>query len=335
VEALPGVTRASASYNLPLEGIFGIPFNIVGRAAGNDRYDGRGWLAVAPGYFDIFKIPILRGRAFNDRDDAGAGRVAIINQAMARKFWQGYPAGPDPLMDRLILGRGYGPEFEEPVRQIIGVAGDVHDFGLDRNPQPMVYVPIAQVTDGITALMTRASTIAWIARTRAAPHALGPGIEKELREATGGLSVARVRSMEEVVARSTASESFHMTLLTIFGCTALLLAAIGIYGLMAYSVQHRTPELGIRMALGAESSHVRNMIVMQGMRLTLAGVAIGEAAAFGLARLLANFLFGVKTWDPLVFAIVPVLLSAVALLAVWLPALRATRIDPLTALRYE
>jgi len=335
VEALPGVTRAGASYSLPLEGFFGIPFNIVGRAAGNDRYDGRGWLAVSPGYFDIFKIPISRGRAFTDRDDAGASRVAIINQAMARKFWQGYPAGPDPLMDRLILGRSYGPEFEEPVRQIVGVAGDVHDFGLNRNPQPMVYVPIAQVTDGITALMTRASTVVWIARTRVAPHSLGPGIEKELREATGGLSVARVRSMEEVVARSTASESFHMTLLTIFGCAALLLAAVGIYGLMSYSVQHRTPELGIRMALGADSRHVRNMIVIQGMRLTLAGVVIGEAAAFGLARLLANFLFDVKTWDPLVFAIVPVLLSAVALLAVWLPALRATRIDQVTALRYE
>jgi len=196
-------------------------------------------------------------------------------------------------------------------------------------------MPVAQVTDGITALATRASTIAWIVRTRVAPHGLRASIERELREASGGLPVARVRSMEEVVTRSTARERFNMTLPTIFGCAAVLLAAIGIYGLMAYSVQQRTQELGIRMALGAAPERVRNAIVIEGMRLALAGLAIGEAAAFGLTRFPATFLFGVKRWDPLVFTAVPVLLSAVALAAVWLPALRATRIDPVTALRCE
>ena len=214
IEALPAVARAGASYSLPLEGVFGIPYNIVGRAAASGRYDGRGWLAVSPGYFDIFRIPILRGRAFSDRDDSGVGRVAIVNEALARRFWPGYPAGADPLNDRLILGHGYGPEFEEPARQIVGVVGDLHDFGLNRDPQPMVYVPAAQVTDGITALATRASTIAWIVRTRVGPHALRASIERELREASGGLPVARVRSMEEVVKRSTARERFNMTLLT-------------------------------------------------------------------------------------------------------------------------
>jgi ABC-type antimicrobial peptide transport system permease subunit len=141
--------------------------------------------------------------------------------------------------------------------------------------------------------------------------------------------------MEEVATRSTARERFNMTLLTVFGCAALLLAAVGIYGLMAYSVEQRTRELGIRMALGAAPSHVRNTIAMQGMWLVLGGVSIGEAAAFGLTRFLANFLFGVKAWDPLVFTAVPLLLTAVALLAVWIPALRATRIDPVTALRWE
>jgi ABC-type antimicrobial peptide transport system permease subunit len=199
----------------------------------------------------------------------------------------------------------------------------------------MVYVPTAQVTDGITALANRASTIAWIVRTRVAPHALRESIERELRESSGGLPVASVRSMEEVVSGSTARERFNMTLLSIFGCAALLLAAIGIYGLMAYSVQQRTQELGIRMALGAAPGRLRNAIVIEGMRLALAGAIAGEAAAFGLTRFLANFLFGVKAWDPLIFAAVPVLLSAVALLAVWIPALRATRIDPVAALRSE
>jgi len=141
--------------------------------------------------------------------------------------------------------------------------------------------------------------------------------------------------MDEVVSQSTAREDFDMALLTIFGCSALLLAAIGIYGLMAYSVRQRTQEFGIRMALGAGASRVRNMIVLQGMRLASIGIAIGVVAALGLTRLIANFLFGVKTWDPVVFVTVPVLLGATTLFAVWLPAIRATRIDPVKALRSE
>jgi putative ABC transport system permease protein len=144
-----------------------------------------------------------------------------------------------------------------------------------------------------------------------------------------------IRTMDEVVVRSTARQDFNILLLTIFGCSALVLAAIGIYGLMAYSVELRTQEIGIRMALGAEAGNVRNMIVLQGMRLVWIGAAIGLAAAFGLTSLIAGFLFGVKAWDPLAFTTVPIVLAAVALFAVWLPARRATRIDPLNALRYE
>jgi putative ABC transport system permease protein len=259
MEALPGVAVAGASYNLPLEGAFGVPFNIAGRSPTGGRYDGRGWIGVSPGYFEVFKIPVLRGRPFNDRDDADAGRVAIINQAMARQFW---PQG-DPLQDRILLGKGYGPEFEEPARQIVGIVADVHDFGLNRIPSPVVYVPMAQITNGITALAGRASSLVWIVRTRVTPHSIGPAIENDLQQATGGLPVAGVRSMDEVVVQSTASADFNMSLLTIFGCSALLLAAIGIYGSMAYSVRQRTQELGIRMALGAEASRVRNMIAFQ------------------------------------------------------------------------
>jgi ABC-type antimicrobial peptide transport system permease subunit len=141
--------------------------------------------------------------------------------------------------------------------------------------------------------------------------------------------------MEETLSRSTATESFHTLVLTIFGCAALLLAAIGIYGLMAYSVAQRTQEIGIRMALGAESSQIRTMVVYQGLRPALAGVVCGLAAAFGLTRLIASFLFGVKTWDPLVFFVVPILLVGVALVAVCLPAIRASRVDPVDALRNE
>ena len=164
---------------------------------------------------------------------------------------------------------------------------------------------------------------------------MSSAIQHELREASGGLPVARVRTMEEILSRSTAAESFNALVLVIFGCSALLLAALGVYGLMAYSVAQRVQEIGIRLALGAESSRIRNMVMRQGLRPALTGVVCGLAAAFGLTRGLASFLFGVKPWDPLIFFAVPVTLVGVALVAVWLPARRATKVDPSLALRSE
>ncbi len=332
VDALPGVVAAGTALCLPLECDYNLPFIVVGRPLTNSPSHGEaGWMNISPAYFDVLKIPVVRGRAFTDRDGGAAGGVVIVNQAMAREFWK----KDDPLNDRLIIGKGVGPEFEEPARQIVGIVGDVRDGGLNRNPGPMMYIPAAQVPDGVTTFNARIGPISWIVRTRVAPQSLSSAIQNELRRSSGGLPVARIRSMTEVAVQSTARADFNMLLLTIFGCSALLLAAIGIGGLMAYSVEQRTQEIGIRMALGAESGNVRNMVIFQGMRLALTGVAIGIAAAFGLTRFLASFLFGVQTWDPVVFTTVPVLLTAVALLAVWLPARRATRIDPVNALRYE
>jgi predicted permease len=331
VEALPGVARAGTTYVVPLELMFGVPFNIVGRTPTSGRYDGRGWVAASPGYFDVLRIPVLRGRAFNDRDDSAGARVAIINQALARKFW---PTG-EPLGERIISGKGYGPEFEEPERQIVGVVGDVHNFGMTADALPAVYIPMAQVTDGLTALAARASTLVWIVRTHGAPSQLSSAIQNQLQQASGGLPVASIRSMDEVVSESRASADFNTLLMSIFGCTAILLAAIGVYGLMAYSVAQRTQDIGIRLALGAEPASIRNMVIAQGMRLAVAGIVIGLASSFGLTRLLSSFLFGVKPWDPLVFTLAPAILAAIALFAVWLPARRATRIDPITALRCE
>jgi ABC-type antimicrobial peptide transport system permease subunit len=164
---------------------------------------------------------------------------------------------------------------------------------------------------------------------------LRAGIETALREASGGLPVAHVRTMAEVEVRNTARQRFNMLLLTIFGAAGLMMAAIGVYGVMSYSVQQRTQELGVRMALGAQASNLRNMVIGQGMILAGAGVVLGIGAAFWLTRFLASFLFGVKAWDPVAFIVTPLLLSAVALLAVWIPAQRATRVDPMTALRLE
>jgi len=197
-----------------------------------------------------------------------------------------------------------------------------------------VYFPVPQTPEDLNTYIQR-SPVAWVVRARGETHSLSSAIQRELIQTSGGLPVADVRSMDEILEQSTARQNFLMLLLSIFACAALLLAAIGIYGLIAYSVQQRTQEIGIRLALGAESNDVRNMVVLQGMRLALAGVAIGLAAAFGVTRLIASFLFGTKTTDPAVFLTVAVLLSAVALVAVWLPARRASRIDPVKALRYE
>lgn len=332
LNALPGVEESASTCCLPIQGQFGLPFTIVGRPPVQQKdTPGAGWMSASPGYYSVFKIPILRGRDFTENDTASAPGVVLINQKLAKQYWP----KENPVGQQIVIGKDVGPQFEEPARQIIGVVGDTHEGGLGRDPGPMMIVPAAQVTDGMTALNARIVPMRWVVRTKGDPRQLINAITEQLRQASGGFPVARVRTMDEVVARSTSRQTFNMLLLTIFGAVALVLAAIGVYGLMAFSVQQRTQEMGIRMALGADRAAIRKLVVWHGMRLTLVGVAVGIAAAFGLTRLIASFLFGVKPWDPVVFVTVPVILSAVALLAVWLPATRAAKLDPMRALRIE
>ena len=332
LNAIPGVEASASTCCLPLEGGFGLPFIVVGRPLDKSgQTGGAGWMNASPGYFDVFKIPILRGRDFKDSDSTGAPGVVLINESMKKKFWP----KEDPVGQQIIIGKGVGPQFEEPARQIIGVVGDIRDGGLNRDPRPLMIIPQAQVPDGMTALNASIGPVVWLVRTHTDPHQFMTSVPEQLRQASGGFPVARVRSMEEVVVHSTARQDFNMLLLTIFGASALILAAIGIYGLMAYTVQQRTQEMGIRMALGADRSRIRNLVGWQGMQLALIGALIGVGAAFALTRLIASFLFGVKPYDPIVFVTVPVILSAVALFAVWLPATRASKLDPMESLRVE
>ncbi len=332
IESLPGVTAAAITCCVPLEGGFGLPFTIEGRPLTNGPYHGGAtWLTMSPHYFDVFRIPLVSGRVFTDQDNGAAERVVVINQALAKEYW---PKG-DALGARISIGKGVGPEFDEPPRQIVGIVADVREGALSRPPDQIMYVPFAQVNDGVIALNNRIVPVTWAVRTKLQPFSLSADVQRELREASGGLPVAHVRSMQQVVGESTARNDFYMTLLTIFAGVALLLAAIGVYGLMAYSVQQRTQEIGVRMALGASPQQVRRMVVTQGMQLALVGVVIGVGSALGLTRLMSSLLYGVKPWDPATILLVAVLLSGVTLLATYLPARRASRVDPMVALRYE
>ncbi len=332
LEGLPGVETAALTCCLPLEGGFGLPFTIEGQPPKEGPYNGEsGWISVSPGYFGVFRIPIDKGRAFSDGDNGGGPRVVIVNEEFAKKFF----SKGEGLGSRITIGKGVGPEFDEPPREIVGIVADVREGGLDQPPAPMMYVPTAQVNDGVVALNNRIGAAEWVVRTRLQPFSLSADIQGELRKASGGLPVAHIRSMQQVVGESTARNDFNMTLLAIFAGVALLLAAIGVYGLMAYSVQQRTQEIGVRMALGASPNQVRRMVVTQGMRLALVGVALGIAASLALARLMKSMLYGVKSWDPLTIITVTILLSTVTLIAAYFPARRASRVDPIVALRYE
>jgi putative ABC transport system permease protein len=332
VRSLPGVTAASATCCVPLQIELNAGFEIKGRPTGGTPNTGNGaWATVSAGYFDVFQVPLKRGRMFTDRDDATSPGVVVINERMAKEYWK----NTDPLNDRLLISHGQtGNSGDDPPRQIIGIVADVRQSALNAIPKPMMYVPQAQIPDSTNATVARVVPMSWTVRTQRNTDALVKEIQEQVRQATG-LPVFNVQSMDDVVRLSTGQQQFNALVMTIFGCSAVLLAAIGIYGLMAYTVEQRTQEIGIRLALGAEARQLRNMLVSQGMRLALTGMLIGLGLAWGVSRLMESLLFGVQPRDPLVFTAVPFPLTGVALLAVWIPARRALRVDPAVALRHE
>ncbi len=334
LRSMPGVLAAGTTCCEPLsQGTYDMGFDIVGRqSAGSSIGQDVGWAIVSPGYFEAFRIPVNRGRTLSTQDDTKSPAVVLISECMAKQFW---PDG-DPLGDRIAIGRAPGmKEFkDEPVREIIGIVGDIRSEGLDTKPRPIMYVPQAQLPDAENAFFLRLLPLAWIVRTESEPRTLIPAIQEQLRQSTG-LPVTDVAPMDRVVRAQIGRQRFSMVLMTVFGGVALLLAAIGIYGLMAYAVEQRRQEIGIRMALGAESGQVRNMVVREGMSLALAGIVAGLAAAWSLVRSIESFIYGVKLHDPIVFAAVPMVLGTVALMAVWFPANRASRVNPIDSLHCE
>jgi putative ABC transport system permease protein len=333
IESLPGVQSAAATVMLPIEGGIDLPIIIDGRPLdkGNPFHGDEQWRFITSHYFKAFSIPLMRGRSFDERDTGKSERVVIINLAFAKKYWP----NDDPIGKTMSVGKGLGADFAEPTRQIVGIVGNVRETGSSGTDQPVMYVPQGQITDGLTKLVNGVIPLSWAIHTATDPSALSVAIQHEFLAVDGQLPVAKIRTMQQVIAESAARQNFNTLLLTIFAGLALLLAAIGIYGLMSYTVEQRMQEFGIRLALGAATRDMLGMIVRQGMLLAGIGLTIGLGAAYWLAQLLAKVLVGVQAKDPVAYTAVAVTLISVALFATVIPGLRATKVDPLNALRYE
>jgi putative ABC transport system permease protein len=330
LSTMPGVVAAGSSLLLPMEDDVDLPFTIVGHAPAKGRWEGdEQWRSVSGDYFKAFRIPLLRGRYFDDRDKGNSPPAVIIDEKLARKYWP----HSDPLGQSVIIGQYLGPQFADPPRQIVGVVGGVCEVGLGDGKVPVMYIPQSQVPQGITDLANSIIPLSWEIRTAGDPLAMSAAVESELRDVDGLLPISHVRSMEQVMSASLGRQNFNMTLLSVFAAIALLLASIGIYGLMAYAVEQRTQEIGVRMALGANRRDMLRLIVMQGVKLAGIGVVLGLAAAFGLTRFLGHLLFGVNSADPLTFGGVALALTAAAALAAYFPARHAAAVSPMDALR--
>ncbi|HUI53928.1 MAG TPA: ABC transporter permease [Bryobacteraceae bacterium] len=333
LEAVPGVLSASSAIMLPLSGEdVDMLFNIVGHPPAKGEYNGdEQWRSISPHYFRALQIPLLRGRTFTETDTANSTRVVIVNQAMVKKYWK----DQDPLGQVIVIGKGLGPQFDDPPRQVVGIVGSVRETGLDAVDQGVMYLPQSQVAEGITKLANGLIPLSWAIRAAGDPLALRPSMEREIRSVDGLMPVSHVRTMDQMVAESLSRQNFNMLLLTVFAAIALLLAAIGIYGLMSYSVEQRMQEIGVRVALGAARGDVLRLVVLQGMKLAGIGIVLGLAAAYGMTRLLASLLFGVKATDPSTFAGVAIMVTLVAVAATMVPARRAAAIAPSDALRHQ
>jgi predicted permease len=321
VRALPGVQAAGATSNLPLSGNNSSgSFRIEGRETpqGQSLPHGDRWAATTD-YFSTMKIPIIRGRFFDDRDTMESQPVAIIDVAMARKYWP----DEDPVGKRISF---QSRDNNRIWREIVGIVGHVKHRGLEGESRVQYYIPHSQAQNSFMSL---------VVRTNADPASLTGVVRGAISQLDKDLPVFRVRTMEQYVIDSTAQRRFAMTLVGIFAAVALALAGVGLYGVLSYSITQRSHEIGIRMALGAQVRDVLRLVIGQGMLLALAGVVLGSAAAFLLTRLMANLLFEVTPSDPLTFVTIVFLLTLVALLACFVPARRATKVDPIEALRYE
>jgi putative ABC transport system permease protein len=322
--ALPGVRTAAGVLGVPLGGTrFSFSFEVKGRPPLPPAQQPAMEVRVAtPEYFQAMGIPLVRGRAFETGDGAGRPPVALISEAAARRYFP----GEDPIGQFITLGWGRGEGRPRVGGEVVGIVGDVKDRGLAAEHLPEMYVPYAQMPT---------QTLDVVLRTHVTPRSLVPAVEKVVRELDPELPVARVATLDEVVARSISEPRFYMVLLSAFAAMAVFLAALGIFGVLSYAVVQRSREIGIRVALGAHPRDVLRMVLGHAATLALVGVLAGLAGALALSRAIGSLLFELSPTDPLTLGSMAVLLASVALVASYLPARRATRVDPLIALRSE
>ena len=327
LESLPGVETVGVVSALPLSGVSAsIPFTIDGRAAAPDEALRADYRLVSSGYFRALRIPLLAGREFNEHDTAQADNVVVISQNLAQRYWpNGNPVGAHLRID----DNDQGPRLVE----IVGVVGDVRHIGLDGEPFPHIYLHMHQTHEDAVVWLT--SNQYWLLRTAVDPLTLSTEARREIQAVDRAVPASSIRTMEQYLAASVAVQRFNLWLLTVFAGAALVLAGTGLYGVISHGVAQRGREIGIRMALGAQARDVSKLVIGQGMKLTLGGVALGLATALGLTRLMGALLFGVSATDPLTFLSTALLLTFVALLACWIPARRALKIDPMVALRED
>jgi len=327
LESLPGVETVGFVSALPLSGILAaVNFTIEGRAATPDKAMVADFRVVSTSYFRAMRIPLIAGREFNERDTEQKAPVVLISQNLARRYWpNGSPLGEHMRID----------DSDEAPRlvEIVGVVGDVKHVSLDGEPTQHIYLPIHQThEDGVVWLTNNQY---WLIRTTVDPLTMSAHVRREIQAVDPDAPTSNIRTMEQYLAASVAPRRFNLWLLTVFAGAALVLAATGLYGVISYGVTQRRHEIGIRMALGARQSDVLKMVIGRGIALATIGVGVGLAAAFALTRLMKNLLFIVSATDPPTFAVIALLLMVVALLACYLPARRATKVDPMVALRCE
>ncbi len=333
--ALPGVTQAGIATTLPLEGGPDMPFTIEGRYRGKGSDEGTGeaqYRAITPDLLAALRIPLAGGHGFTAADGVGAPGVALVNETAVRRFW---PKG-GALGARITLGQPFVPELADPApRMVVGVVKDVRELGLGEDVPAIVYLPVAQMPPAFAGKLVALLPISLVVRTAGAPAGIAAALDRAVWSVDPEQPVTEVRWMGEILSRSLGLERFGSLLLGVLAVIALLLAAMGIYGVLSYLVEQRTREIGVRMALGATGGAVQRMVVRQGMTAVLAGVVLGLGGSLALTRLLASLLVGVSVHDPAAFALAPAILLAVALFASGLPARRASRMDPVVALQRD